>query len=136
MPVGDKMILMLERILRQMSKRRMNEMRRMRGRSKFGRGDLNETQPESSSSFSREKISARVYRWRILSKTNARKNKPKPFSLLDRSRSIRDEQSPVAEKHNQKQLEPEKGHTYKDSVKTAPIRGEYDRSFRDMTIEK
>ncbi|KAG0650903.1 Glucocorticoid receptor DNA-binding factor 1 [Hyphodiscus hymeniophilus] len=60
-----------------------------------------------------------------------KKNKPKPFSLLGRTKSIRDEQSPREAPLNNKLLEPERSQTY-TSLKTAPLRSENDRSFRDM----
>jgi len=64
---------------------------------------------------------------------NNNKKKPKPFSLLNRTRSIRgDEQSPREPSPSNKQQEPEKTHAHKESIKTAPIRPENDRSFRDM----
>lgn len=60
-----------------------------------------------------------------------KKNKPKPFNLLGRTRSIRDEQSPREAPSNDKPLEHERANTY-TSLKTAPLRGENDRSARDM----
>lgn len=60
--------------------------------------------------------------------------KPRPFNLLGRTKSIRDEQhSPNDTSTNNTLLEPpERGHAYKESLKTAPIRDGRDRSFRDM----
>ena len=60
-----------------------------------------------------------------------KKNKPKPFSLLGRTKSIRDEPSPREPQSNNKWLDPERPSTY-SSLKTAPLRSENDRSFRDM----
>ena len=57
-----------------------------------------------------------------------KKNKPKPFSLLARTKSIRDELSPREPSPNNRHLAPANVHT--DSMRTAPLQG--DRSFRDM----
>ena len=65
-----------------------------------------------------------------------KKNKPKPFSLLSRTKSIRDEQSPRAETSpTDKPMAPERAetaHAHSNSIKTAPLRSENDRSFREM----
>lgn len=61
--------------------------------------------------------------------TLTKKNKPKPFNLLSRTKSIRgDEQSPRDSSPNNKHLAP--AHAHNDSVRTAPLQSE--RSFRDM----
>lgn len=61
------------------------------------------------------------------------KKKPKPFSLLNRTRSIRgDEHSPREPSPSNKQQELEKIHAHKDSVKTAPLRSDNDRSLREI----
>ncbi|KAH6671360.1 hypothetical protein B0J14DRAFT_93765 [Halenospora varia] len=61
-----------------------------------------------------------------------KKSKPKPFSLLSRTRSIRDENSPREASPTDKIPEPERSHTYSNSIRTAPLRSENDRSFREM----
>ncbi|TVY89828.1 putative Rho-type GTPase-activating protein [Lachnellula willkommii] len=64
-----------------------------------------------------------------------KKNKPKPFSLLSRTRSIRDEQSPRELSPTDKPTAPERAqtsHAHSNSMKTAPLRSETDRSFREM----
>ena len=61
-----------------------------------------------------------------------RKNKPKPFSILSRTKSIRDEQSPREAQQNNKFMDQERSHTHSNSVRTAPLRSETDRSFREM----
>jgi hypothetical protein len=66
-----------------------------------------------------------------MSSNPTKKNKPKPFSLLGRTKSIRDEPSPREAPLNNKLLDPERSYTY-NSLKTAPLRSENDRSFRDM----
>jgi hypothetical protein len=67
------------------------------------------------------------------SSTNVvRKNKPKPFSILSRTKSIRDEQSPEEVQQNDKIMEPDRSHTHNNSIRTAPLRSENDRSFREM----
>ena len=60
-----------------------------------------------------------------------RKNKPKPFSILGRTKSIRDEQSPREAPQSNKFMEPERPHTQGNSVRAAPPRLENDRSFRE-----
>lgn len=61
------------------------------------------------------------------------KSKPSGFNLLGRTKSVRgDELSPGDPPPNNKLLEPEKAHSYSNSIKTAPLRSEGDRSFKDM----
>jgi hypothetical protein len=63
-----------------------------------------------------------------------KKNKPKPFSLLNRTRSIRSDK----DGHSPNEVvpititEPERAQTFGGGIKTAPLRPEYDRSFRDI----
>lgn len=71
---------------------------------------------------------------------NNRKNKPKPFSLLGRSRSLRDDQSPAEPsppKNNYLDPDtPTHHHTSSaaSSVKTTtPVRSDDDRNFREMS---
>lgn len=59
-----------------------------------------------------------------------RKTKPKPFSLLSRTMSIRDEQSPPQTSPNDKFLEVDIPDSHPNTLMTAPIEG--DRSFRAM----
>src|SRR3954447_21947171 len=67
------------------------------------------------------------------SNTLTKKNKPKPFSLLSRTKSIRgDEQSPRDISPNNKHLELDRMNGQGNSIKTAPLRSDNDRSFRDM----
>jgi len=61
-----------------------------------------------------------------------KKSKPKPFSLLGRTRSIRDEESPRDPSPNKKHLDPARSQSQDHSIKTAPLRSDTDRSFRDM----
>jgi hypothetical protein len=62
-----------------------------------------------------------------------KKNKPKPFNLLNRTRSIReDERSPHESSPNTRPIDPERIHVQHNLIKTAPLRSENDRSFRDM----
>ncbi|KAG9241878.1 hypothetical protein BJ878DRAFT_203689 [Calycina marina] len=68
--------------------------------------------------------------------SNKKKPKPKPFSLLNRTRSVRgDEHSPIdsSPSNMQPQADLEKTHAHKESIKTAPLQQSGpDRSFRDM----
>lgn len=65
--------------------------------------------------------------------TLTKKNKPKPFSILGRTKSIRgDEQSPRDPSPNNRIPEPEKAYVHNNPTKTAPLRSDNDRSFRDM----
>ncbi|KAE8448379.1 hypothetical protein EG329_009623 [Mollisiaceae sp. DMI_Dod_QoI] len=64
--------------------------------------------------------------------TVARKAKPKPFSLLSRTRSIRDDQNPREPSPKHGIAEPEPAYTVESSLKTAPLPIEHDRSFRHM----
>ncbi|CZR50995.1 related to GTPase-activating protein beta-chimerin [Phialocephala subalpina] len=64
--------------------------------------------------------------------TGAKKAKPKPFSILSRTKSIRDEQSPREPSPKHAIAEPEPAHTPESSLKTAPLPLEHDRSFRHM----
>lgn len=67
------------------------------------------------------------------STNHGKKAKPKPFSILSRTKSIRDDQGPQTSPPGSKQLmEPERKHAYSDSIKTAPLRSDNDRSFREM----
>lgn len=65
------------------------------------------------------------------SANTTRKSKPKPFSLLSRKGSIRDEQSPDEPLPNNKFLEVDNSSLNNNSAKTAPLI-EGDRSFRAM----
>ena len=65
------------------------------------------------------------------SSNTIKKNKPKSFTLLGRTKSIRDEQSPHEAPPNNRLLDPERSHAY-NSIKTAPLRSDNDRSFREM----
>jgi hypothetical protein len=64
---------------------------------------------------------------------NGKKHKPKPFNILNRTRSIRDDQSSPRESpsHN-KLMEPERSHNHTNSLRTAPLQSTNDRSFREM----
>jgi hypothetical protein len=72
------------------------------------------------------------------SSSNAnKKNKPKAFSLLSRTKSIRDEDSPREASPTDKLQPPQQterthSHAYSDSIKTAPMRSDNDRTFREM----
>lgn len=62
-----------------------------------------------------------------------KKNKPKPFSILSRSKSIRDEHSPREPSPTNKTIEAEKIQSQHSTVKSAPLPAEQqDRSFRSM----
>ena len=62
-----------------------------------------------------------------------KKNKPKPFNLLSRTKSIRgDEASPQESSPTTRYIDPERIHVQHNPIKTAPLRSENDRSFRDM----
>jgi hypothetical protein len=75
----------------------------------------------------------RAYASASASANFAKKNKPKPFNLLTRTRSIRgDEQSPRESSPNTKYVDPERIYAQHNPIKTAPLRTENDRSFRDM----
>ncbi|KAG9229023.1 hypothetical protein BJ875DRAFT_388227 [Amylocarpus encephaloides] len=67
--------------------------------------------------------------------STGKKNKPKAFSLLSRTKSMRDENSPREASPTDKIPHiqtPDRSHAYTDSIKTAPLRSENDRTFRDM----
>lgn len=64
--------------------------------------------------------------------TVVKKAKPKPFSILSRTKSVRDEQSPREPSPKHAIAEPEPAHTTESSMKTAPLPIEHDRSFRHM----
>lgn len=61
-----------------------------------------------------------------------KKNKPKPFSLLGRTKSIRDEASPRDPSPNNKHLDTARSQSQDHSINTAPLRADNDRTFRDM----
>ncbi|TAQ87302.1 hypothetical protein B7494_g4391 [Chlorociboria aeruginascens] len=61
---------------------------------------------------------------------NTKKNKPKPFSILRRTNSTRDEQSPVEPAAENLQVPERPNHFH--SLKTAPLRSDNEKSFRDM----
>lgn len=61
-----------------------------------------------------------------------KKGKPKPFSLLSRTRSIRDGESPREPSPKSSIAEPEPTYSPEGSLKTAPLPIEHDRSFRHM----
>lgn len=70
--------------------------------------------------------------------SSSKKGKPKPFSILSRTRSVReDEQSPAnimpatATAVETAQLSSDRANTL-GPLKTAPLRSEHDRSFRDV----
>lgn len=62
----------------------------------------------------------------------AKKNKPKAFNLLGRTKSIRDEQSPRDTSPNRRYLDVDRLQSQNPPIKTAPLRSDNDRSFRDM----
>lgn len=64
--------------------------------------------------------------------TVAKKAKPKPFSILSRTKSLRDEQSPREPSPKHTTAEPEPAHIPETTLKTAPLPIEHDRSFRHM----
>jgi hypothetical protein len=66
------------------------------------------------------------------SNTTGKKGKPKPFSLLGRTKSIRSEDSPRDPSPNNKHLDTAREQSHDQPIKTAPLRSESDRSFRDM----
>jgi hypothetical protein len=67
------------------------------------------------------------------SQAGIRKNKPKGFNLLSRTRSIRDEQSPRGDASPKENItEPERAHTQVESVRTAPLPIDNERSFRGI----
>jgi len=67
------------------------------------------------------------------SNTGATKKKPKPFSLLGRSKSIREGEHGVRDPSpNNKHMDSERPHAQSNTAKTAPLRSENDRPFRDM----
>ncbi|GAW14296.1 hypothetical protein ANO14919_036970 [Xylariales sp. No.14919] len=68
--------------------------------------------------------------------TTSKKNKPKPFTLLGRNRSFKEQDDHIVQQNATIQMtEPEKAATFDEQppLKTAPINSEaHDRSFRNM----
>lgn len=67
------------------------------------------------------------------SSSTIKKSKPKPFSLLGRTKSIRgDEESSRDPSPNNKHLDTARSQPQDHPSKTAPLRADGDRTFRDM----